>query len=117
MKLLVDAHLPRRLARLLQQLGHDTVHTLDLPDQNRSSDETITQMAMDQRRIVVTKDSDFVDSFFLTHRPPYLLLIATGNIGNRELEQLFFDNIAQITAGFENHDFIELSRHHVIFHV
>ncbi len=28
MKFLVDAHLPKRLARLLQQLEHDTIHTL-----------------------------------------------------------------------------------------
>lgn len=35
MRLLIDAHLPKRLARLLQQLGHDALHTLDLPEQNR----------------------------------------------------------------------------------
>ncbi len=33
MKFLIDAHLPKRLARLLQQLGHDAIHTLDLPEQ------------------------------------------------------------------------------------
>ena len=49
---------------------------------DRSSDETITQIAVDEGRIVVTKDSDFVDSFLLMGRPPYLLLISTGNVGN-----------------------------------
>jgi hypothetical protein len=33
--------LPRRLARLWGQLGHDAIHTLDLPEQNRTPDETI----------------------------------------------------------------------------
>lgn len=73
MKFLVDAHLPKRLARLLQQLGHDALHTLDLPDQNRSSDETLIQIAEAEECIVITKDSDFVDSFLLVRRPPQLL--------------------------------------------
>lgn len=30
MRLLIDAHLPKRLARLRQQLGHDALYTLDL---------------------------------------------------------------------------------------
>ena len=116
MRLLIDAHLPKRLARLLQQLGHDALHTLDLPEQNRTSDETLNQIAIDEDRIVVTKDSDFVDSFLLIRRPPQLLLISTGNIGNRELERLFLDNINQISTGFDTYDYIELSRQHLIFH-
>lgn len=117
MKFLVDAHLPKRLTRLLQQLGYDARHTLDLPDQNRSSDETLIEIAVAEERIVITKDSDFVDSFLLVRRPPQLLLVSTGNIGNRELERLFLDNITQIAVGFEQYDYIELSRQHVIFHV
>jgi len=31
MKFLVDAQLPKRLAQWLNEAGHDTVHTLDLP--------------------------------------------------------------------------------------
>lgn len=117
MKFLVDAHLPKRLARLLHELGHDTIHTLDLPEKNWTSDQTINQLAVDEGWIVVTKDSDFVDSFLLVRRPPRLLLVSTGNIGNRELERIFLDNIAQIAADFENYNYIELSRHHVICHI
>jgi len=36
MKFLIDAHLPKRLAQLLQRLGHDAIHTLDLPGKNRT---------------------------------------------------------------------------------
>ena len=32
MKFFVDAHLPRRVARLLTEAGHDAIHTLDLPN-------------------------------------------------------------------------------------
>jgi predicted nuclease of predicted toxin-antitoxin system len=103
MKFLVDAHLPKRLARLLQQLGYDAIHTLDLPEQNRTDDTTIIQIAIASERIVVTKDSDFSNSFWLVHKPPQLLLVSTGNI-------------ATLAIGFQTYDYIELSRQHIIYH-
>ncbi|WP_300970662.1 DUF5615 family PIN-like protein [Thiocapsa sp.] len=33
MRFIVDAQLPRRLARWLNARGHDVLHTLDLPEQ------------------------------------------------------------------------------------
>lgn len=116
MKFLIDAHLPKRLARLLGQLGHDAIHTLDLPEQNRTGDATIIEITIIEERVVVTKDADFVDSFLLVRRPPRLLLVSTGNISNLELEQLFLRNLDIIVAGFTSHDFVELSRTHVIVH-
>jgi len=66
---------------------------------------------------VITKDSDFVDSFTL-HRKPYkLLLISTGNIKNADLETLLLKNIDDIVGGFEAHDYIEMSRTVLIIHV
>ncbi len=41
MNFLVDAHLPRRLAYRWRDAGHDALHTLDLPQQNRTSDNEI----------------------------------------------------------------------------
>jgi len=38
MKLLVDAQLPVRLARVLQSTGCDTIHTKDLPQRNATPD-------------------------------------------------------------------------------
>ena len=42
---LIDAQLPRQLARLLQQYGHQAYHTLDLPRQNRTDDDEIMWFA------------------------------------------------------------------------
>ncbi len=39
-------------------------------------------------RVVVTKDDDFVQSFLLRNTPQRLMLVASGNIGNTELERL-----------------------------
>ena len=42
MKFLVDAQLPRRLADYLRAAGHDAVHTLDLPNANRTTESATT---------------------------------------------------------------------------
>lgn len=50
------------------QHGHDALHTLDLPLGNRTPDADIVACAIRDNRIVVTKDSDFVQTFLLTHQ-------------------------------------------------
>ena len=116
MKFVVDAQLPKRLAHWLAAHGHDVLHTLDLPEQNRTQDTEITALACNEHRIVVTKDSDFVNSYLLHHRPPKLLLIATGNIGNQTLERLFARNFDEIELALDRSDFIELTAHHLVIH-
>ena len=110
MKLLLDAQLPRRLAHQLVATGHDAVHIFALPLGNRTPDDTITALATQEGRIVVTKDADFVASFWLRHLPPKLLLISTGNISNDELWLLVVGNLTALETAFAQHDFVELSR-------
>jgi predicted nuclease of predicted toxin-antitoxin system len=116
MKCIVDAQLPRQLARWLQERGHDVVHTLDLPLRNRTPDTEINALSLHDQRIVITKDADFVASFTLTAVPYKLLLISTGNIPNHELFQLITNNIAAIEHAFEEHNFVEMSRTSLIVH-
>ncbi|MGH9753459.1 MAG: DUF5615 family PIN-like protein [Blastocatellia bacterium] len=116
MKFLVDAQLPRRLSALLEQAGHDAIHTLDLPLGNRTTDTIINQLSLNEQRIVVTKDADFVDSFLLRQEPWKLLLVSTGNIRNAELIALFLANIEKIAEGFDAFDFIEINQTELIFH-
>jgi predicted nuclease of predicted toxin-antitoxin system len=109
-KFLVDAQLPRRLAGWLAAAGCDAVHTLDLPDGNRTTDEQVIDLADREQRAVVTKDADFVDSHLLRTRPAKLLLISTGNIRNRDLEALMVPLIPDIVREFQTHSFLELGR-------
>ena len=44
MRFLVDAQLPRRLADWLNVAGSDALHTLDLPNGNRSTGEQILEL-------------------------------------------------------------------------
>jgi predicted nuclease of predicted toxin-antitoxin system len=116
MNFLIDAQLPRRLVQRFREAGHDAIHTLDLPEGNRTSDADINALAERDHRIVVTKDVDFVDSFILNRRPPKLLLISTGNITNGELESLISQNLSTITAAFESNDYVEMARTALIVH-
>ena len=116
MKFLVDAQLPRRLAHRLRHAGHDALHTLDQPNGNRTTDAEINELSQHGSRVVITKDTDFVDSFLLFQRPYKLLLISTGNITNVDLEDLFVAQIATITMAFESHSYLELTRTTLVFH-
>ena len=116
MKFIVDAQLPRRLARFMQANGYDVIHTLDLPQQNATPDSSINTLSIDQNRIVITKDSDFVDSFLTLQKPYKLLLITTGNIKNSELELLVETNLPQIIQLLEGHNYIELNQKSIVVH-
>jgi len=109
-KFLVDAQLPRRMAGWLAAAGCDAVHTLDLPNRNRTTDQEIIASADGEQRAVVTKDADFVDSHVLHGRPAKLLLISMGNISNRDLEALMVPLIPDIAGEFQTHVFLELGR-------
>ena len=116
MKFIVDAQLPRRIAFWLREAGHDALHTLDLPEGNRTTDQSIIALSLREHRVVVTKDADFVAGFVLRNEPERLLLISTGNITNPELERILVPNFRAIVAAFEVASFVEISRAGVIVH-
>jgi predicted nuclease of predicted toxin-antitoxin system len=116
MRFLLDAQLPRKLSRLLATLGHDSIHTLDLPNQNRTSDAEINLLAASHDRVVVTKDADFVDSHLLLGQPPKLLLVSTGNIANEPLLTLFQNQLDLIEEAFQSARYVELTRESVVAH-
>lgn len=106
MRFIVDAQLPRRLARWLASHGHDVLHTLELPNANATPDAEISDLAYREGRIVVSKDGDFVDSHLVQGRPPKLLWIATGNMGNNELGALIARNMAAIESALQCNAFV-----------
>ena len=78
MKFLIDAQLPRRLAHQLGVAGFETTHTLDLPQDNRTTDQSLITLSLKEQCAIVTKDSDFVESFLLKGEPWKLLLVSDG---------------------------------------
>ncbi|GAB3961074.1 hypothetical protein GCM10028805_59950 [Spirosoma harenae] len=116
MKYLIDVQLPYLLAEVLRQKGFDVTHTDELPNKDETSDTVIRQLAAYNDWIVVSKDSDFQDSYLLFKQPPRLLFVTTGNIKNRKLLDLFRLTMSQIDTLFEKHSFIELNNNELIVH-
>ena len=114
MRFLVDAQLPRRLAHVLTSAGHDALHTLDLPDANRTPDDALARRANAEDRVVVTKDADFVTTHTREDCPRRLLLVTTGNITNRDLLALFAGHLPSIVHLLEQVAFVELERDRLI---
>ena len=68
MKFLIDAQLPPSLKELFVSKGFDCIHTLDLEQKNDSPDSIINFISVSQQRILITKDSDFYESFLVKQR-------------------------------------------------
>ncbi len=116
MKFLVDAQLPARLARFRSSSGHDALHTVELPEGNRTTDARIADVADGSDRVVVTKDRDFRDSHLLTRSPRRLLVVATGNIANDALLALFAKHLDVIVAALDEGDFVEFGPDVLVIH-
>ena len=116
MKFIVDAQLPKSLSNLLKYRGFDSIHTLDLPNKNSTSDKEITEIAINEKRIVITKDSDFLESFLLNSKPEKLIVVRTGNIPNPILLKIFDNNLELIKSMISRSNLIEITRNEIAEH-
>jgi predicted nuclease of predicted toxin-antitoxin system len=116
MKYFVDANLPFKLASLLKNKGFDVLHTDDMPNKERTTDNEILKFSEKDDRIVITKDSDFLDSHLIKELPSKLLYIATGNISNKDLIILIEKHFPKIVEMFSLYNLIELSNEEIIIH-
>ncbi|MFB0945569.1 MAG: putative nuclease of putative toxin-antitoxin system [Oceanospirillaceae bacterium] len=94
----------------------DVIHTDSLPNKEFTSDSEIRNISVSENRIVITKDADFLDSYYIKSISPKLLLVTTGNTRNRDLITLFDLHISKITSLFDQHSFVELSNEEIIGH-
>ncbi len=113
---LIDANLPYKLAKRLKVRGFDALHTDDLPNKERTTDKEIRDISISQNRIVITKDSDFLDTHLINNIPRKLLLVSTGNIVNKELFLLFDNHFNEIVKLFDIYDLVEINNLEIIVH-
>lgn len=97
-------------------MNHDALHTLDLPQGNKTSDDELLAICAREDRILISKDLEFADSFLLKRQPSRLLLFGTGNVGYAELGQLFREHLPKVVQTFERAAFVELDRSGMIVH-
>lgn len=116
MKFLIDAQLPRRLSVALNNAGHDSIHTLDLPKGNKTKDSDINALSLNEKRILISKDADFIESLLISGKPFKLLYIATGNITNTALQRLLEQNMPNIESALNQNRFVELTPTTLVIH-
>lgn len=114
MKFIVDAHLPKKLSIFLIEKGYDSIHTLDLPNKNATSDNEINAISIKEKRIVISKDSDFYDSYLTKLEPYKLLLVSTGNISTKNLLLFFENNLEKIMDEINRNFLVELTSNSMI---
>jgi predicted nuclease of predicted toxin-antitoxin system len=116
LRVLLDAQLSVRLFEVLSGLGFDVIHTSSLANKNRSTDSEILGVCEKDKRILFSKDRDFVDSFIVRNKPEKFLWINTGNISNGKLIYIFQKHHQAIKDLFELHFFVELTNEDLIIH-
>jgi predicted nuclease of predicted toxin-antitoxin system len=110
MKFLLDAQLPPSLKQVFISHGYDCIHTLDLESGNETSDKIINTVSVAEQRILITKDSDFFDSFIVKNEPYKLILVKLGNTSKNELIKFFSERFTEIIEEIKREDMILLSK-------
>jgi predicted nuclease of predicted toxin-antitoxin system len=85
MKFLCDVHISLKLSNRLTSLGYYSLHVNQMPDKWHTTDKEICHFADANDFVVITKDADFRDSFFIMQSPRKLIKISLGNIANKQL--------------------------------
>lgn len=114
MKFIIDAQLPRKLSQFLIEQGYDCIHTLDLPKSNRTQDIEINEISIAQKRIVISKDSDFYNSYLQKVEPYKLIYITVGNVSNSNLIKIFEKNYLKIFEEIQLNSVVEITRTSII---
>lgn len=114
MKFILDAQLPKKLADFLVWKGHDAIHTLDLPLKNRTTDSQINQITIDESRVLISKDLDFIESLLISDKPYKLIYLTTGNITNKALLEIFSCNIDKIVEMIAVNRLIEITQESIV---
>jgi predicted nuclease of predicted toxin-antitoxin system len=86
MRFLVDENLPKSLARVLLERGHDAVHATDI-GLSGAKDEAVWERAASENRVLVTRDLDF--PLTAIPRPSGLVLMRLPNsFGRRQIRTM-----------------------------
>ncbi len=97
MKFLCDVHISYKLVKFLRDAGHEAIHVNQILDKWFSTDQDIAKYADANNYIVISKDSDFKDSYFISKTPHKVIRICLGNISNQRLIELFEQNLDKLT--------------------
>jgi len=111
---IVDTQLPPSLAVYLTVKGFDSVHTTFYTDGHLLQDNEIIDKAINENRIIITKDSDFLDNYILRGSPPKVIIIQLGKISNKELFSYFDKNLNKTISLLKTNNLVIMSKTNII---
>jgi len=113
MRFLCDVHISYKIANYLVANGYETFHVNKILNTWYTTDKDICNYADINNLIVITKDSDFRDSFFIKKSPKKLIKLNLGNISNVELIQILKEIINDIEKiDTKPYFLIEIDKHY-----
>lgn len=116
MKFLCDVHISYKIVNFLIGVGFETIHVNSILDKWFTKDEDICKFADENNMIVLTKDSDFKNSFLIRRTPQKLIKISLGNISNNDLINVLEKNLELIQKMNLGTSFlIEINKNDVTF--
>jgi len=114
MKFLCDVHISFKIISHLNSLGFETIHVNQILDKWFTKDHDICKYADANNLIIITKDYDFRNSYFINKTPKKLIKINLGNVSNQELITELNSNIKSIqTLDFKSRFMIEIDQDNI----
>ena len=101
MKLLFDENLSHKLAERLSDHFPDSTHVRDIGLKS-ADDPDVWQFAVENRFIIVSKDSDMHDRSLVFGFPPKVIWIRLGNCSTRQVEALIRQELETVERFIEN---------------
>lgn len=118
MKFLCDVHISYKTVQHLNSLGFKTVHVNEILKKWHSTDSEICAFADKNNFIIVTKDSDFRNSFYIKKTPKKLIKINLGNCSNAELNKILSDIIEEIKKlSVYNYFIVEIDKNNILYNL
>lgn len=109
MKLLFDDNLSWRLEKLLSDIFPGSKHIRNIPSLSTpASDTEIWDFALKNHFIIVTNDDDFYKLAMARDKCPKIIIIRTGNKKTKDLVDLLSGKKEEITAFYENKEYVLL---------
>jgi len=89
MKFLCDVHIAYKVFKYLKTINPASLHINEILNKWHTSDNDISNYADENDFVVVSKDADFVNSYFIKQSPKKLIKVSLGNISNAHFIEIF----------------------------
>ena len=114
MKILCDVHISYKLVKYLKNKAIEVQHLNAILDKWNTNDNDLCRYADENNYMIVSKDKDFRNSYFLQGKPKKLIKVNLGNITNDELIEIFDKNLSLFIDAFKkDRCYIELNKEHI----